>query len=75
MSAVEQARTGLVRRPEWGEDPDMAFTYADHAVARHFESDDSAGPSVSWCHNGTTKRMNLRDLPEDVCAALVEAAE
>lgn len=28
-----------------------------------------------WCHNGTMKRMNLRDVPDDVYAALAEAAE
>lgn len=28
-----------------------------------------------WCHNGTMKRMNLRDVPDDVYAALVSAAE
>jgi hypothetical protein len=27
-----------------------------------------------WCHNGTMKRMNLRDVPDDVYAALAEAA-
>ena len=29
----------------------------------------------SWCQNGTMKRMNLRDVPDDVYAALAEAAE
>lgn len=29
----------------------------------------------SWCHNGTMKRMNLRDVPDDVYAALARAAE
>jgi hypothetical protein len=28
-----------------------------------------------WCHNGTMKRMNLRDVPDDVYAALASAAE
>jgi hypothetical protein len=28
----------------------------------------------SWCHNGTMKRMNLRDVPDDVYTALAEAA-
>ena|SRR5690242_13227545 len=28
-----------------------------------------------WCHNGTMKRMNLRDVPDDVYAVLVQAAE
>jgi len=28
-----------------------------------------------WCHDGTMKRMNLRDVPDDVYAALVQAAE
>ena len=32
----------------------------------------SAGP---WCHDGTMKRMNLRDVPDDIYAALVAAAE
>jgi len=32
-------------------------------------------PSTSWCQNGTMKRMNLRDVPDDVYAALVSAAE
>jgi len=27
-----------------------------------------------WCHSGTVKRMNLRDVPDDVYAELVEAA-
>jgi hypothetical protein len=27
-----------------------------------------------WCHTGTMKRMNLRDVPDDVYAALVQAA-
>ena len=27
-----------------------------------------------WCHTGTMKRMNLRDVPDDVYAALVDAA-
>lgn len=45
---------------------------------------DSCGPSpyesplaqiASWCHNGTMRRMNLRDVPDDVYAALVDAAE
>src|SRR5262249_12089751 len=30
---------------------------------------------ASWCHNGTMKRMNLRDVPDDVYAILVQAAE
>jgi hypothetical protein len=30
---------------------------------------------ASWCHNGTMKRMNLRDVPDDVYAVLVQAAE
>lgn len=30
---------------------------------------------TAWCHNGTVKRMNLRDVPEDVYAALARAAE
>lgn len=30
---------------------------------------------LAWCHNGTMKRMNLRDVPDDVYAALAEAAE
>lgn len=29
---------------------------------------------ASWCHNGTMKRMNLRDVPDDVYTALAEAA-
>src|SRR5699024_378899 len=29
----------------------------------------------NWCQNGTMKRMNLRDVPDDVYAALVRAAE
>ena len=28
-----------------------------------------------WCHHGTMKRMNLRDVPEEVYDALVAAAE
>lgn len=28
-----------------------------------------------WCQNGTMKRMNLRDVPEDVYGVLVQAAE
>lgn len=27
-----------------------------------------------WCHHGTMKRMNLRDVPDDVYVALAEAA-
>jgi hypothetical protein len=30
---------------------------------------------ASWCQNGTMKRMDLRDVPDDVCATLVAAAE
>ena len=30
---------------------------------------------AEWCHNGTMKRMNLRDVPDDVYAVLVAAAE
>lgn len=30
---------------------------------------------VEWCHNGTMKRMNLRDVPDDVYADLASAAE
>ncbi len=30
---------------------------------------------TSWCHTGTMKRMNLRDVPDDVYAVLVAAAE
>jgi hypothetical protein len=33
------------------------------------------GSMNRWCHNGTMKRMNLRDVPDDVYAALAEAAE
>ncbi len=29
---------------------------------------------MHWCHNGTMKRVNLRDVPDDVYAALAEAA-
>ena len=32
-------------------------------------------PSFSRCHNGTMKRMNLRDVPDDVYDALVAAAD
>lgn len=28
-----------------------------------------------WCHTGTMKRMNLRDVPDDVYAALAAAAD
>lgn len=28
-----------------------------------------------WCQNGTMKRMNLRDVPDEVYDALAEAAE
>lgn len=28
-----------------------------------------------WCQNGTMKRMNLRDVPDEVYAALAVAAE
>lgn len=37
----------------------------------------SPGPCLerSWCHNGTMKRMNLRDVPDEVYTALAEAAE
>lgn len=28
-----------------------------------------------WCHNGTMRRMNLRDVPENVYAALADAAQ
>lgn len=28
-----------------------------------------------WCHNGTMKRMNPRDVPDEVYSALTEAAE
>lgn len=28
-----------------------------------------------WCHNGTMKRMNVRDVPDDVYAALARSAE
>lgn len=31
--------------------------------------------NCGWCHSGTMKRMNLRDVPDDVYAALTEAAE
>ena len=31
--------------------------------------------SESWCHNGTMKRINLRDVPDDVYAVLVRAAD
>ena len=30
---------------------------------------------LSWCHNGTMRRMNLRDVPDDVYEALAQAAE
>lgn len=30
---------------------------------------------VGWCHNGTMRRMNLRDVPDDVYVALADAAE
>lgn len=32
-------------------------------------------PSGAWCHNGTMRRMNLRDVPDDVYEALVGAAQ
>jgi hypothetical protein len=32
-------------------------------------------PRATWCQNGTVKRMNLRDVPDDVYAVLVAAAE
>ncbi|MBN9753931.1 hypothetical protein DMP14_00345 [Pseudonocardia sp. Ae707_Ps2] len=28
-----------------------------------------------WCHSGAMKRMNLRDVPDDVYAALAATAE
>lgn len=33
------------------------------------------GVKAEWCQNGTMKRMNLRDVPDDVYAVLVAAAE
>lgn len=30
---------------------------------------------ADWCQIGTMKRMNLRDVPDDVYAVLVQAAE
>lgn len=30
--------------------------------------------TTPWCHYGTMKRMNLRDVPDDVYDTLVEAA-
>lgn len=30
---------------------------------------------AQWCHYGTMKRMNLREVPDDVYAALATAAE
>jgi len=27
-----------------------------------------------WCHNGTVRRMNLRDVPDDVYSAIADAA-
>ena len=35
----------------------------------------TVAPRASWCHTGTMKRMNLREVPDDVYAALVSAAE
>ncbi len=32
------------------------------------------GEERDWCHTGTVKRMNLRDVPDDVYVALTEAA-
>lgn len=29
---------------------------------------------MSWCHTGAMKRMNLRDVPDDVYTALAETA-
>ena len=31
-------------------------------------------PNDAWCHNGTMRRMNLRDVPDDVYEALAEGA-
>ncbi|UPK73445.1 hypothetical protein MU582_13470 [Nocardioidaceae bacterium SCSIO 66511] len=31
-------------------------------------------PYDAWCHNGTMRRMNLRDVPDDVYEALAEDA-
>lgn len=31
--------------------------------------------ALLWCHHGTMRRMNLRDVPDDVYTALVQAAE
>jgi len=33
------------------------------------------GTKAGWCQNGTMKRMNLRDVPDDVYAVLIAAAE
>jgi hypothetical protein len=32
-------------------------------------------PDPSWCHNGTMRRINLRDVPDEVYQALVEGAD
>ncbi len=37
--------------------------------------DPSLARTCAWCQYGTMKRMNLRDVPDDVYAALVAAAE
>lgn len=38
------------------------------------EGVEDAPPQLARCQNGTMKRMNLRDVPDEVYSALVEAA-
>jgi len=51
------------------------FGRAGHRVPECQADSVLLAPTYAWCHNGTMKRMNLRDVPDDVYAALVSSAE
>lgn len=46
----------------------------DHGTGPGSGTKSALASRLCWCHNGTMKRMNLREVPEDVYATLVEAA-
>jgi hypothetical protein len=49
------------------------FAPSSENIAREFPQLE-LDVSYRWCQYGTMKRMNLRDVPDDVYAALSEAA-
>lgn len=69
------SRAGRRSRPVAGSGPGLGCGHRCAGLATPRPGGMWIDNENSWCHNGTMKRMNLRDVPDDVYEVLAEAAQ